>query len=126
MRFCSGGGTVKVLRMTTDQLATDDRIAELLMEYAAVLGRAGTTDTVELPVARGGQSEKASILLGPASQITLTELHDEADEQLQLPGVDDVITDLQNRIDRYSGDRNVVAEDAPEHPDDTFPDFGTY
>jgi hypothetical protein len=117
---------MKVLRMTTDQLATDDRIAELLMEYAAVLGREGTTDTVDLPVARGGGVEHASILLGPASQITLTELHDEAEAQVELPGVEDVVVDLQKRIDRYKGDHPVIAEEPPETSDEAFPDFGTY
>jgi hypothetical protein len=117
---------MKVLRMTTDQLATDDRIADLLMEYAAVLGRENTTDTVELPVARGGHVEQASILLGPASQITITELHDEAEEQVRLPGVVEVVADLRRRIDRYSGEHTVVPEDVPDTSSEAFPDFGSF
>jgi len=126
MTVLEGGGRVKVLRMTTDRLATDDRIADLLMEYAAVLGRENTTDTIELPVARGGEVEQASILLGPASQITLTELHDEANEQTELPGVQEVVEDLKRRIDRYSGQHTVVPEDLPDSADEAFPDFGLH
>jgi len=117
---------VKVLRMTTDQLATDDRIAELLMEYAAALGRVGSTDTVVLPVARGGRVEEASILLGPASQITITEMHDEADGSVQLPGVDAVVQDLQERIRHASGNVPVAADDPPAGAEEAFPDFGGF
>jgi hypothetical protein len=117
---------VKILRMTTDQLATDDRIADLLMEYAAVLGRVTSTDTVVLPVARGGQAEEASILLGPASQITITEVHDEADQRVVLPGVDEVVADLQERIRHASGDVPVAPDDPPAGAEEAFPDFGEF
>lgn len=117
---------MKVLRMTTDQLATDDRIADLLMEYAAVLGRIDSTDTVVLPVARGGQVEEASILLGPASQITITELHEEADEHVVLPDVEKVVQDLEQRIRHASGDVPVPPDDPPAGPDEAFPDFGGF
>jgi hypothetical protein len=102
---------VKVLRMTTDQLATDDGIADLLIEYAKVLGKADDTDTVVLPVVRDGRVEHASILLGPASQITLTEDHDEGDTGVEIPDADEVIADLRGRIDRLSGTHHVVIED---------------
>lgn len=122
-----GGATdVKVLRMTTDQLATDDRIAGLLMDYAAVLGRANSTDTVVLPVARGGRVEEASILLGPASQITITELHDEAEAHVALPGVDEVVADLQHRIRKASGEVAVAPDDPPSDADEAFPDFAEF
>jgi hypothetical protein len=117
---------VKVLRMTTDQLATDDRIAELLMEYAAALGKANSTDTVMLPVARGGGVEQASILLGPASQITLTEVHDEADRSVRLPGVAEVVADVEERIRRVSGEVPVAPDDPPDGAEEAFPDFGEY
>ena len=112
--------------MTTDELATDDRIADLLMEYAAVLGRVSSTDTVVLPVARGGAVEHASILLGPASQITLTEVHEEADERVVLPGVDAVVQDLQERIRHASGTVPVLEDDPPADADEAFPDFGGF
>jgi hypothetical protein len=112
--------------MTTDQLATDDRIADLLIEYAAALGKLNSTDTVVLPIARGGRVEEASILLGPASQITITELHDEADERVVLPDVDRVVQDLEERIRHASGTVPVAEVDPPADPSEAFPDFGGF
>jgi hypothetical protein len=115
---------VKVLRMTTDQLATDDRIADLLIEYAMVLGKAEDSDTVVLPVVREGQLEEASILLGPASQITLTESHDPADAAVQIPNVEAVVADLRARIARFTGDGGAQDEDVPIA--EAFSDFGDF
>jgi hypothetical protein len=97
--------------MTTDQLVTADAIADLLLEYAMVLGRADDSDTVVLPVVRNGEVEEASILLGPASQITLTASHDETDNAVQIPNVDAVSADLKERIARRSGTHPAAVED---------------
>jgi hypothetical protein len=110
---------MKVLRMTTDQLATDDGIADLLLEYAKLLGRADDTDTVVLPVVRGGRVEEASILLGPASQITLTEDHDESDSGVAIPDVDRYLDDLRARIAKLTGAAHIVEE----QPDDRSADL---
>ena len=103
---------MKVLRMTTDQLATDDEIADLLIEYAKVLGKAEDSDTVELPVVRDGQLEQASILLGPASQITLTEDHSDADGRVQIPNVAAVVADLRARIARRPARASATGDDS--------------
>jgi hypothetical protein len=77
-------------------------------------------------VARGGQVEEASILLGPASQITITEVHDEADERVVLPGVEEVVADLQDRIRRASGEVPIAPDDPPGGAEEAFPDFGGF
>ena len=86
---------MKRISMGTDTLVTDGRLADLLTEYARQLARSGTADTVVLPVAREGVAEQATVLLGPASQITLTESHDDEVDDVDLPDVEDVIADLR-------------------------------
>ena len=107
---------MKRISMGTDTLVTDGRLADVLTEYARQLARANTSDTVVLPVAWEGQPEEATILLGPASQITLTENHDKHNQKVALPGVDEVIADLGRRLDRLAGRGGMTGdEDLDEH-----------
>jgi hypothetical protein len=100
----------------SDVAVTDERIADLVLEYANLLGRARTTDTVTLPVAEDGFASEASLLLGPASQIAVTANDYLHLERVRLPGVDDVVQDLQARIARLtgSGRRDIVPEDSED------------
>ena len=86
-----------------DIAVTDGRVADLVLEYAMHLGRAGTTDTVVIPVARNGHAEEASLLIGPASQIALTENDDKKAERIELTGVDEVLADVRQRLDSLVG-----------------------
>lgn len=107
-----------------DVSVTDARIAKLLLEFAAQLGKVDTTDTVTIPVARHGRVQEADLLLGPASQITLTENDDDELEGIEIPNVADVLQDLQQRLDRLRGIGTFGIEDPPENPHEAFPDFG--
>jgi hypothetical protein len=50
-----------------------DSVADAVVEYAAVLGANGKTDTVDVPTFDGdGQAAIETLLIGPASQITLS------------------------------------------------------
>ena len=116
---------MKRISMGTDTLVTDGRLADVLTEYARQLARAKTSDTVVLPVAWEGTAEQATVLLGPASQITLTQSHDEDDDDVDLPGVDAVIADLERRLDRLAGHGGMTGnEDTDEHEslEEGFPD----
>lgn len=87
----------------SDIAVTDDRIAELVLEYAMLLGRAGTTDAVTIPVAEGGGTDEASLLLGPASQISITANDELHLERVHLEGADAAIELLQERIAAIGG-----------------------
>jgi hypothetical protein len=115
----------------SDVAVTDDRIAALVLEYAKQLGRAGTTDTVDLPVAADGGPDEASLLLGPASQIAVTANDRIHLERIELPAVDAVVSDLRHRIRELTGERErpvaIHGEDRsvapPADPLEVFPDF---
>ncbi len=105
-----------------DIAVTDARVADLVLEYAMHLGRAGTTDTVVLPVARHGQEEHASLLIGPASQIALTDSDDRKAEKVELSGVDELLADLRRRLDALLG-RGAQAIATEEEPRANYYDF---
>lgn len=97
-----------------DIAVTRADVAELVLEYAKFLGRVGTTDTVAVPVARNGRVERADLLIGPASQIAVTENDDEELDRIRLD-VDDVAEDLRRRIASVTGRGSFAS--AP-HDDD--------
>ena len=107
-----------------DVAVTRAGVADLVLQYAKYLGRVGTTDTVTLPVARNGRMEHADLLIGPASQIALTENDDPELEGIRLD-VDDVVEDLRRRIASVTGRGSFAS--AP-HDDDqaTLVNFDAY
>lgn len=95
-------------------VVTDGRIAELVVEYAMLLGRAGTTDMVAVPVVADGVADEAVLLLGPASQIAVTSNHDASLERVALGTVAEVVADLEARRRALpGGGGGIVLE---EHP----------
>ncbi len=109
-----------------DIAVTDERIADLVVEYAKLLGRAGTTDTVTLPVVTDGVADEATFLLGPASQIAITSSHDPSLERIPLLHVSEVVEDLRARIGRLPGGtgRPVVAENLLDGSMSMLDDYG--
>jgi hypothetical protein len=108
-----------------DIAVTDARVADLVLEYAKLLGRAGTTDTVRIPVARNKHAEQADLLIGPASQIALTENDEPKLEKVQLEGIDELIDELRGRIAGLTGQRDgVLTDEDPDQP--AFVDFDEF
>ncbi|HET6826362.1 MAG TPA: hypothetical protein VFH64_10590 [Amnibacterium sp.] len=117
-------GLKRISMAGADIAVTRADVADLVLEYAKYLGRVGTTDTVTVPVARNGRVEHADLLIGPASQIALTENDDEELERIRLD-VGDVALDLRRRIDSVTGRGSFAS--AP-HDDDqaTLVNFDAY
>ncbi|MBW4040941.1 MAG: hypothetical protein HIU86_02270 [Acidobacteria bacterium] len=75
-------------------LGTDERLGDLLLEYAALLARTSSADTVILPCRVGaGEVEAVSILVGPASQIAAW-----SDDEPFGVDVSAAVADLERRI----------------------------
>ena len=87
-------------------VATDDHVADLVLEYAKLLARANTADTVTIPgrVGEGG-TEAVSLLIGPASQITTW-----ADAEPFGDDVSGAVDELEQRIHRLAGGIPTSAE----------------
>lgn len=102
---------MKHISMAGDAVLTEDRMADAVMEYARALARSGSADSVTFPVlGPTGEVEDASMLLGPASQITITEAdHDE----VKLP-VDEALADVRGRTELLVHPHGVVGVEEPD------------
>lgn len=61
---------MKRIHYAGDVLLTSDAVAEAVVEYAAALARAESSTELTIPVIlENGMAAKASLLLGPASQL---------------------------------------------------------
>ncbi|WP_375399483.1 hypothetical protein [uncultured Amnibacterium sp.] len=89
---------MKRLTMGSQVLITDDRIADLVLTYAGVLARSGSADTVRIPVVgEAGQVQQAQLLIGPASQIVVTEDGTGGPDLAPGPALDEI----EHRMARY-------------------------
>lgn len=69
---------MKYINYDGSVIMTGDRIAEALADYAAVLGANGRTDAVHVPtIGADGAVETSTVLVGPASEIVLTQAPDD-------------------------------------------------
>lgn len=86
---------------------TDERVAELVLEYAQLLARDGASDTVSVPGRIGdGAVEAVSLLIGPASQITAWDEGEPFDGDAR-----EAVADLERRIRGRTGVIEASAED---------------
>lgn len=108
----------------TDAVVTDDAVADLILEYAMELGRTGRTDTITIPVSLQGESVEASMLLGPASQITLTPDLDSRSRPIELEHVVETRAVLRDRIDQLTG--RIAGTERAQDAQSEFVDFDEY
>jgi len=113
---------VKHIAYTDTVIDTEGRLADLVLEYAKVLARTNSADTISIPyVTESGEIESITMLVGPASQLTAW---GEDDGDTLGPAADEAAEDLQRRI-RERTPRFVTPEPGePEAGIDDFDDFG--
>ncbi len=69
---------MKYIHYDGTTILTGDLIADAVIDYAAVLGANTRTDTVSIPsVAEDGSVTRTTVLVGPASELTLTTAPDD-------------------------------------------------
>jgi hypothetical protein len=106
-----------------EQLLTTDDIAEAVLTYAGVLARANTADTIDIPILlHDGSVDRARLLLGPASQLTI--VPDDAPD-VELDGAAEVAEDLDRRT-AHLEPGPAEADEGAEDPDVAFPDLGEH
>ena len=103
-------------------IETEGRVADLVLEYAKVLARTNSADTISIPYrSESGSIERITMLVGPASQLTSWG----EDEGGTLgPVADEAADDLQRRIRARTPGFVAVETDAPEAGIDDFDDLG--
>ena len=79
-------------------VGTDPRLAELVVTYATELAKLGSADSVTIPARVGwGPVQPVSLVLGPASQITVTD-----DGEPFGQDVGEAVADLERRLEQLS------------------------
>lgn len=101
---------MKHVTYSEKSLLTGDAIADLLMQYATLLGQRGITDSVTVSALRtDGNGSDATFLLGPGIVLMVESTHTDLPEP-DNTGAERYITD---RIDEITQPHNVVpTEDA--------------
>jgi hypothetical protein len=106
---------VKRVSYAENVFGTDEHLADLVLEYARLLARAGAADTITVPGRIGtGAIEPISLLVGPASQITAW-----AEDAPFGADVREAVTDLERRIRA----RTTVIAASPEDPGMSLDEF---
>lgn len=95
-------------------MVTGDDIAAALLKYGEALARAQLSATVEIPVRLGdGSPDRASLLIGPASEMAAVPQADEGEEIVDEALVAHLVaeTDLLNSPPRaVVGDAHMVLD----------------
>jgi hypothetical protein len=90
---------------------TDEQLATLLLEYATLLARASSADTVTIPGRVGdGEVEQVALLVGPASQIASW-----SDDEPFGVDVTRARADLERRIQAMTNP--IGSSDGPDGPE---------
>ena len=113
---------MKRISYADSKIATDDRLADLVLEYAKLLARTESADTVTIPYrTESGDLAEVTMLIGPASQVTAS-----TGDENEFPGDPAAaIAAIERRI-RMRTPHNVATQEhvpADEFDDDDLADF---
>lgn len=109
---------MKRIHYTDEYMVTGDTIAAAVVEYARALAMKNESDTVDLPgMDRAGLHQRFQILLGPASQMLVSE--EQSDEaEIDDPGLVDDIEDRIRRLRRVEPQSAEPADGIPLDSDE--------
>lgn len=102
----AGSRPVKRIHYADEYLVTGDRIAAALVDYARALAMLGRSDSIDLPgMDRDGVRQRFQILLGPASQMLVSEQQTHEDDIVD----DELVLDIEERVTRLQGGPSTAA-----------------
>lgn len=101
---------MKTLTYAGDTFLTGDDIADEVLALARALADTGTAATVEIPILTPeGERSRATLLIGPASQIVASPAQS-ADEEL----IDDaLVAELREKVRATESPRAAMLDDDP-------------
>lgn len=89
---------MKALLWQGHSVETTDDIADAAFELARLLVAFSRTERIDVPAAVGGRAALASLVVGPGMGLGMLSLPDEPERR--LPGTDDAVKRLRDRITR--------------------------
>jgi hypothetical protein len=103
---------MKRIYYSSGSILTGDRMADVVVTYAAALATRELSDTVDIPIfLEGGATARAQLLIGPASQLVVVPEPGETD----MPEEDATIDELSKRA-RSLSSPHPQASDEPLIP----------
>lgn len=97
---------MKVIHYAGDALTTGDAIADALVLYAEALARRETSAAISIPVRmKNGDIAMASVLIGPASQLTAVPL--DLSDEVAVRGDEILDTELVERLERSTAELGI-------------------
>ncbi|KQQ01448.1 MULTISPECIES: hypothetical protein [unclassified Rathayibacter] len=90
-----------------ESIVTGDDIALAVIEYARVLAMTSTADTVDVPALHDGVVGPVRLLLGPASQMLVSEENTLSDEIVD----EALVAEVRARTSRLSGPSPVYSDE---------------
>jgi hypothetical protein len=104
---------LKLIHYNGQAILTGDDVADAVLDYAATLGANGKTDTIDVPTFdEFGQAAIETMLVGPASQITLSTA---PEDELEIDAPDFV--EHLRLLERAAGPARPVHEDGEAFPE---------
>jgi hypothetical protein len=92
-----------------DSVLTGTEIARAVLEYAAALARSDSSETVSIPVRKpDGSTARATLLIGPASQL----IYEEEESEYEELNDDILVAKLKAATTQLGAPRAVTAEAA--------------
>ncbi|MBT2501430.1 hypothetical protein [Curtobacterium sp. ISL-83] len=113
---------MKYINYEGSTILTGDLIADAVMDYAAVLGANARTDTVAVPaVAPDGAITHTTVLVGPSSEIVVSEAPDdelEPEDPVFIRHLRDaaMFVGVEQPVNADGGRRFVGADESDDHP----------
>lgn len=90
-----------------ESIVTGDAIAFALLEYARMLAVSSRADTVELPTLLDESVTSVRVLLGPSSQMLVSEEHTRADEIVD----EALVAEIRSRAERLARPAPVYSDE---------------
>ena len=111
---------MKRILYASGSVLTGDAVAHSVVQYATTLARAGTADTITIPVVKDSESMTVEMLIGPSSQLMLEDAGRDPDDAF---GDESFRREIDLRRDRVENPPSVKPRGKPVEPASLLDDY---
>jgi len=101
---------MKRILYASGSVLTGDAVAHSVVTYAATLARAGSADTITIPVVKGNENATVEMLIGPSSQLMLEDAGVDPDDVF---GDESFQVEIDHRRERMENPPSVKPRGKP-------------
>ncbi|CAN5372399.1 hypothetical protein BH11ACT4_BH11ACT4_05050 [soil metagenome] len=111
---------MKRILYASGSVVTGDAVAHSLVRYAATLARAGSADTITIPVVKDRKLATVEMLIGPSSQLILEDAGSDPDDAFTD---DSFQVEIDQRRDRVENPPSIKPRGKPDETASLLDDF---